>query len=302
VLSRVFEPIRINQLELPNRVARTAHSTHYSYATVTDDFIAYHAARARGGCGLSILEAASVHPSSMLVGINWDVDGYRRLMAAIRPHGMRVFQQLWHAGHHVPGRDGVAWGPSDVPSPWGHVPVPMRQAQIDEIVQAFAEGAARCREGGLDGVEIHGAHGYLFHQFLSPLTNRRSDDYGGSLENRMRLLVRTLEAVRAAVGEDYPVGVRLSASQAPGSIGEDEQIEIVSVLEGRGLIDFLDVSYGDYYRMLTMNDAMDKPAGYELPSSARIAAAAGRVPRIVTGRGGYRVDGARADRGSRSRS
>nr|WP_087572955.1 FAD-dependent oxidoreductase [Sphingomonas sp. CDS-1] len=285
-LRHVFEPIRIGSVEIPNRIVRTAHGTHFSQDSLTDEFIAYHEARARGGCGLSILEIASVHPSSVGTVRNFDdgiIPHYRRLMEAIRPHGMKIFQQLHHGGAHFPGLDGLGWSASDIPSPLGFVPRPMRQDDIDTLVEAFAAAALRCREGGLDGVEIHGAHGYIFHQFLSPLLNRRTDAYGGSLENRMRLLMDTARAVRKRVGQDFVVGVRLSATEAPEGVKAQDNVALIHALEAEGLIDYVNVSLGDYYRPLSMNATMETPTGYELPSAGPIAATS-TLPRIVAGR------------------
>jgi 2,4-dienoyl-CoA reductase-like NADH-dependent reductase (Old Yellow Enzyme family) len=287
-LKKIFEPIRIRNVEIPNRVVRTAHGTHFGQDSLPDKFIAYHEARARGGCGLTILEFAGVHPSSAVELRILDdriTADYQRLMAAVRPHGMRVFQQLWHGGNLYPTVTGAApWGASAVPGPaMGIVPIPMTVEQIQEIIAAFATAAVRCRDGGLDGVELHAAHGYLFHQFLSPLFNKRTDQYGGSLENRMRLIQETLRAIRKAVGPDFVVGARLSASLAKGSVTEPELITVIRALEAEGLIDFLNASYGDYFRMDTMNGAMHDPSGYELPSSGQLTAVS-KVPRIVAGR------------------
>ncbi|MET0547613.1 MAG: FAD-dependent oxidoreductase [Caulobacterales bacterium] len=285
-LKRVFEPIQIGSVEIPNRIVRTAHGTHFSTTELTDQFIAYHEARAKGGCGLTILEIASVHRSSVLTVRNLDdsiIPGYRRLMKAIRPHGMKVFQQLHHAGAHAGGLDGVAWSSCDLPSPMGGVPVAMNYEQIQEVIAAFVAAAVRCKEGGLDGVEIHGAHGYLFQQFLAAGLNTREDNYGGSLDNRIRLLLETIRAVRKAVGQDFAVGVRMSASEAPSGVTREEAIAALAALQGEKLIDFADVSMGDYYRMATMNATMEAPTGYELPSAGPIAASVS-VPKIVAGR------------------
>jgi 2,4-dienoyl-CoA reductase-like NADH-dependent reductase (Old Yellow Enzyme family)/thioredoxin reductase len=285
-LTRVFQPIKIGNVEVPNRVVRTAHGTHFSADRLTDDFIAYHAARAKGGCGLTILEIASVHPSSVGTIRSFDdriIPDYRRLMDAVRPYGMKVFQQLHHGGVNFPGMNGIAWSASAVPGPLGFVPQAMTKGEIAEVVAAFAAAAVRCREGGLDGVEIHGAHGYLFHQFLSPITNRRNDEYGGSLDNRLRLLMETARAIRAAVGADFVLGVRLSATEAPAGVTIEDDVAAIKALEKERLIDFVDVSLGDYYRGISMNATMETPTGYELPSSVPIAAAAS-VPRIVAGR------------------
>ena len=287
-LRRVFEPLKIRNVELAHRVVRTAHGTHFAHQYLTDDFIEFHRARAEGGCALTILETASVHPSSPLTILNFDdriIPDYQRLMTAIRPYGMKIFQQLWHGGHLYPTVSGEPpWGVSNIPgAAMGIVPIPMKERQIRELIDAFAQAAVRCKEGGLDGVEIHAAHGYLFHQFLSPIYNNRTDAWGGDIRNRMRFLQETLRAVRNAVGQDFVVGMRVSASQAPNNITEGDLIEVIKSIESEDLIDFLDASWGDYFRMDTMNSAMHDPAGYELASSGRLTAVS-RVPRIVAGR------------------
>ncbi len=287
-LKTIFTPLRIGTIEVPNRIVRTAHGTDLARDVLTEDFIEYHAARARGGCGLSILEATSVHPSSLSTLANTDdrvIPGFAALMKAVRPHGMRVFQQLFHGGHNTPGGDmAPPWAPSAIPNPVsGIVPMAMGQPEIDSVVAGFAAAARRCREGGLDGVEIHAAHGYLLHEFLSPLTNRRTDTYGGALANRLRILQEVLRAVQGVAGPGFVVGVRVSASQAEGGIGEAELVSAIAALVEEKLIDFLDVSLGDYYRMDTMVSGMQAPLGYELPSSRQITAGV-PVPRIVGGR------------------
>jgi len=130
-LSCLFEPIKIGNVVVPNRVVRTAHGTHFASDTLNNDFIAYHEARAKGGCGLTVLEIASVHPSSVGTVRNFDdkiIPEYEKLVKAIRPHGMKMFQQLHHGGAHFPGMDGIAWSASDVPGPFGFVPRPMGAA------------------------------------------------------------------------------------------------------------------------------------------------------------------------------
>jgi 2,4-dienoyl-CoA reductase-like NADH-dependent reductase (Old Yellow Enzyme family) len=288
-LKLVYEPLTIRGCVIPNRVSRSAHATALSnYGAMTDRLISYHVARANGGVGLTILEAAAVHKSSVPSLANWDdsaIAGYERLMAAIRPHGMRVFQQLVHTGHMYALPDRMPpWGVSAVPNPvTGLVANPMGQVEIDEVIQAFGAAARRCQIGGIDGVEIHAAHSYLIMQFLSPLVNHRTDQYGGSLENRMRFLREVLVAVRQAVGEDYPVGIRVGASIAAGGIGDEELAQVIHVLETDGLIDFVDTSWTDYYEFKFVA-AMDQPMGYQLPHSSKLTAAATKVPRMVIGR------------------
>jgi 2,4-dienoyl-CoA reductase-like NADH-dependent reductase (Old Yellow Enzyme family) len=286
---RVLEPIRIRNLEVPNRIVRAAHGTALGSPPSLlggEDFVRYHAARARGGVGLTILEAAAVHASSGGLASCMDdgvVERYAGLMEAVRPYGMRVFQQLFHAGSIYPSVLGAAWGVSTVAAPNGGVGAPMTGGQIAEIVAAYAAAARRCRDGGLDGVELHSAHGYLPAQFLSPIYNTRSDEYGGPLENRLRFPREVLRAIRDEVGDDFVVGIRLGASEMPGSIQEPELRSVIQALEADGLIDYLMTTWGDYYRMFTMGAGPELPAGYELPSAGQLTAAA-TVPSIVNGR------------------
>ena len=288
-LKLVYEPLKIRGCVIPNRVSRSAHATGLSnFGVMSDRLIDYHVARAKGGVGLTILEAAAVHRSSVQSLANWDdsaIAGYQRLMAAIKPHGMRVFQQLVHTGHMYPLYDRLPpWGVSTVPNPVGGIVAnPMGQAEIDEVIAAFAAAARRCQEGGIDGLEIHAAHSYLMMQFLSPLVNQRTDQYGGSLENRMRFLRQVMRAVREAVSDDYPVGIRIGASTAEGGIGEPELRQVVQTLEADGLMDFIDVTWTDYYEFKFVA-AMDQPMGYQLPHASKLTAATKNIPRIVIGR------------------
>ena len=288
-LTRVFEPITINGCKIPNRISRSAHATWLcDWGAVSDRLIDYHLARAKGGVGLTILEGAGVHPSSASSMSNYDdsvIAGYRKLMAAIKPHGMRVFQQIVHTGHMYPlFTQQPPWGVSTAPNPLlGGVPNPMGQGEIDEVIGCFAAAARRCREGGIEGIEIHGAHGYLIMQFLSKALNTRTDKYGGPLENRMRFLREVLVAVRKAVGADYPVGVRLGASIAPAGVEVEELAQVVRALEADNLIDFLDTTWSDYYSFRFIG-AMDQPTAYQVPHTSKLTAAATKIPRFVIGR------------------
>jgi 2,4-dienoyl-CoA reductase-like NADH-dependent reductase (Old Yellow Enzyme family) len=288
-LHRVFDPIDIGGITIPNRVVRTAHLTKFAMGGVTDDLIAYHVARAEGGVGLSILEACAVHPSSVLGMTGFDdsvIAGYERLMTAVRPYGMRVFQQLWHGGHvYNPPGGGVPRSASSLPSPISGIPpVPLSMAEIAELVAAYGDAARRAVAGGIDGIEIAAGHGYLVHQFLSPLTNVRDDGYGGTLDSRMRFLVEVVSAVRGAVGPDVPVGIRVGAGQVKGDVSEEELAEVCRRLVARELIDYVNATMGDYYLLHWMMGGMDRPAGYMLPSAGKITTAVTEVPRIVTGR------------------
>lgn len=286
MLTHVTRPIRLGAVELKNRVVRTAHAT--GMGPMSDDLIAYHLARARGGVGLSILEILSVHPTSP-AGLNtFDPQlpaRYEKLVEAVRPTGMRLFQQVWHGGQNSLPLDGSPpWGPSDLPGVMTGVPtVPMTQGMIDEIVAAYADAARKCVAWGVDGLEIHCAHGYLPAQFLSPAVNKREDNYGGSLENRARFILEILRAVRAATPAGYPVGVRLAPDETAGGIGAGEVVRVAQLLETEALIDFVDLSLGNYNSFPKMIGGMHEPMGYELASNAAIVEKL-TTPSLVTGR------------------
>jgi 2,4-dienoyl-CoA reductase-like NADH-dependent reductase (Old Yellow Enzyme family)/thioredoxin reductase len=290
MLTEILQPITINGLQVKNRIARASHGTSYGRGTITDDLIAYHEARAKSGVGLNILEATVVHPSSSTHTVNaFDdsiIPGFSALAKACERHGMRSFVQLWHGGHRWAPVSGQApWSASNVPCPLGSVNVPfaMTKSQIDIVVDAFAAAAVRVKAGGLDGIELHFGHGYLVHQFLCTLTNRRDDEYGGSLDNRMRLGRAIISAVRDRVGRAYPVGIRISDYNVPGGLTPEEAGEVVHRLCADGLIDYVSASMGSPYSIATMLGAMDMPAGYMLCSALPIARQA-NVPTMIAGR------------------
>jgi 2,4-dienoyl-CoA reductase-like NADH-dependent reductase (Old Yellow Enzyme family)/thioredoxin reductase len=289
-LDHILRPVTINGLEIKNRIARASHGTSYGRGTITDDLVAYHEARARSGVGLNILEATVVHRSTS----NHTVDamddsiipGFAMLARSGEKHGMRTFVQLWHGGHRwAPATGQAPISASSVPCPLGLVNTPfaMTQDQIDEITEAYADAAERVQKGGLDGIELHFGHGYLIHQFLCPLTNRREDDYGGSLENRMRFGRGIIDAVRDRVGRDYPMGIRLSDYNVPGGLTPEEAGEVVGRLCAENLVDYVSGSMGSPYSIATMLGCMDQPAGYMLSSAEPIVARA-NVPTMIAGR------------------
>ncbi|MEJ7925706.1 FAD-dependent oxidoreductase [Sphingobium sp. AN641] len=285
--THVDKPIRLRNLEIKNRTFRSAHATDLGGGYMSDVLIAYHEQRARGGVGLIINEIGSVHPSTRMYQNLFDPEydaGMRRLVDRIKPHGTRLFQQLWHGGN-TGGFDGIPpWSASDVPNiTSGHVPVRMTKAMIDEIVASYADCARRMEACGVDGVDLHFAHGYLPAQFYSPLTNDRDDEYGGSIENRMRFMLEVITAVRSAVSSDFVVGARVGNDLAPGGIGEEETILLAQTLEAKGLVDYINVSVGSYNRNDKMIGGMNEPTGYQLPTSIPITQAV-KVPTLITGR------------------
>jgi len=287
-LEHVLEPIQIAGTTIPNRVVRTAHGTGIGSGTMSDDLIAYHAARARGGVGLTIIEILGVHPTSPAPLNMFDLtldEGYAKLMEQVRPHGMAVFQQLWHGGHNSNPIDGSPpWSASDVPNPLGgDVPISMTTDMIDEVVGAYAAAAARCEKAGLDGVEVHCAHGYLVQQFASRNTNQRTDEYGGSLENRTRFMMEVLRACQEATSPGFAVGARIAPDATEGGVGVEENTRMLEMVQAENLVDFVDVSIGNYHAFPKMIGGMHEPMGYEMSTSKPITAIA-NVPTIVTGR------------------
>ncbi len=279
----VFQPLAMRGCTIPNRIVRTAHST----GTHGEDLIAYHEARARGGVGLAIIEIAGVTPQSA-TGIPVYSDQvlpfYENLAARLHPHGTQVFQQLWHGGTTYARNAAVRpIGPSAIPNvKIGVTPRAMTKGMIDDTVAAFAAAARRVEAGGLDGVELHAAHGYLIGSFLSPATNQRDDEYGGSTDNRTRFVREILAAIRSEVSAGFPVGIRISGDEfIDGGIDHVEAQEIARACERD--IDFLDVSMGTYWRFHKFLSTLDDPLGYELDNNKTVTGAVD-VPTIVTGR------------------
>lgn len=257
--SHLFSPLQINQVTLRNRIAFAPHTTGFGAPDgyLTEREADYQAARAKGGVGLTVLGTNVVHRSSTLdygVLANFDdsyIAGYKLVADAVHEHGAKIFVQLNHQGSTAARQDQPAY--LSAPSPFAsyihqEIPQEMSPTLIQEIVRAFGGAAARCQRGGIDGVLIHAAHGFLLSQFLSPLTDRRTDEYGGSLENRMRALMQVLETVREATGEAYPIGVRISADEyVEGGLTLGDSLEIAKKLDASGLVDYLDISTGVDY-------------------------------------------------------
>ena len=249
-------PVRIGGIELKNRIVMPPMATEKSEGGgVSEALCRYYDEKTRNGAiGLVITEHCFVRPDGkasprqLSIASDADVGGLSRLAAAIHANGAKAFAQISHAGAaakaEVTGCPPI--GPSAVPSPRapGSAPREMDVAEIREIVSAFAQAAARAKRAGFDGVEIHSAHGYLLDQFYSPLTNHRGDEYGGSLENRLRIHREVLAAVREAAGADFPVALRLGACDYMDGGATAEDGARAAVLLERAGVDLLDVSGG----------------------------------------------------------
>lgn len=220
----LFSPFTINGMTLKNRAVMPPMATGYGNAdnTVSERLLAYLERRAQGGTGLIITEVCAVDPRGKgfpnEIGV-WSDDfigALSRIPAALHRHGAKAALQLHHAGREtfeaVLGKKPEA--PSAIPSAvLGQPCEAMSLERIAEIVRAFAQAAGRARQAGFDSVELHGAHGYLLNQFLSPFSNNREDEYGGSEENRMRFILEVIAAARKAVGDDFPLCIRISADE-----------------------------------------------------------------------------------------
>jgi 2,4-dienoyl-CoA reductase-like NADH-dependent reductase (Old Yellow Enzyme family)/thioredoxin reductase len=287
-LRHLLTPVDIGPVNVKNRVVRTGHGTGFGGGTMSDALVDYHVERAKGGVGLTIIEAmavgSSVYPF-LVSGAPGLIEGYRKLMQRVEPYGMKVFQQLGHLGNEIPEADGSPpWSASDtVGALVGVQSQSMTKRQIDFLVECYAKAARDCEAGGLHGIEVHMAHGYLVQQFLSPLFNQRTDEYGGSFENRTRLAIRLLEAVRGAVPKHMAVGVRLSPELLPGGLDAEDIGRIAKLFCDRGLVDYVNLTLGTDYNFHKIIAAMHEPTGYEVPYAAVVKPSV-RVPVLVTGR------------------
>jgi len=288
-LAPLFEPLETGSVRLANRLVRSAHGTGLGMPAIGDALVAYTARAAADGYGLIVIEDAAIHKSSPPAAgvLAWDDDvvaGYEQIAAAVAPHGTVVFQQLMHSGGYRPRADGgPSWAPSAIPFVgYPGLPLAMTKGQIDELVSAHVDAARRARDGGLRGVEIHAAHGYLVAQFLSPLSNHRVDDYGGTKENRLRFAREILAAIRSAFGGELAIGVRLSSDEAvAGGLTVQDTIEIAQALEE--LVDFVSLTFGNRFSHERMIGGMQEPHGYQLASAEPITRALS-VPVVAGGR------------------
>jgi mycofactocin system FadH/OYE family oxidoreductase 2 len=281
----LFSPLRLGPVTVANRIVFSAHLTNYADGgRPTEQHAAYYEARAAGGAGLIITEEHSVHPTDwpyekMIHAFHPDVvDGYRRITDAVHRHGVPIFAQINHNGGQASSMytRRAVWAPSPVPDPlFREVPKAIDAAEIREVVAGYAAVAARCREGGFDGVELQCSHSSIVRGFLSPATNRRADAYGGSLENRSRILHEIVAAVREAIGPGLALGVRLCGDELiAGGITLDETVEVARAVEAGGAVDYLNTSIGVATATLFMIEAsMHIPPGYALfiPSALRKA-------------------------------
>lgn len=281
-------PCKIGKLEIKNRIVMEAMGNGLSELNgdVSSADIAFYEARAKGGVGLIMSEAVSVdsvtgraNPRNMCIDKDAQIAPLAEMMKVLHKYDCKYFVELYH-----PGRQGVdelntgkgMFAPSDVECQCVHQPIhPMTKEDIDYLVDKFVSGAVRSQKAGCDGVLLHAAHGYILTQFLSPYTNKRTDEYGGSAEGRAKIVIEIIGKIRERCGEDFPIGIRLSACEYLDYNGlpRDEGItlelskEYVRMFEAAG-VDLIDVSSGIYE---TMNTSWE-PVGFEQGWKTELAA------------------------------
>ena len=297
--SRLFSPIEIGGLELRNRLFNPPHGTSLGRNGLAgEELIAYHEARARGGVGLIVLEGMCLHVTHaftsgyLLATSDAIIPGFRTLAKRCHAHGAKIFGQLFHAGRAIRmSHDGSrprVYSASDTPDErYRVVPIAMSKALIDDIVAGYAAAARRLEEAGLDGIEILASMGYLICQFLNPRINKRTDAYGGTFENRLRLLREVIAAIRSATGRQMVLGIRISGDEmAEDGLTASEILEVVAAIDSDGAIDYVSVIAGSSATpagWIHVFPPMAVPHGYVAPQAATIRQRIAK-PVLVAGR------------------
>jgi 2,4-dienoyl-CoA reductase-like NADH-dependent reductase (Old Yellow Enzyme family)/thioredoxin reductase len=297
-LRHLFRSIPIGHTVAKNRIVSTPHGAAYGErGGITDRYIRYHEEKAKGGCGtVMMFGSSSIHPTSVNDWAeinNWDdsiVPQFKQMSDAIHRHGALCLSQISHRGRrgHSWYSGTPLWGPSDTREErhreWPHI---MTKAEIREVIDAWAAAAVRLKKGGYDGCDIPFYGGHLIENFLSPLANTRTDEYGGSLENRLRLAHEVLHAVRDAVGKDFIIGIRHSGDHlVPGGLTKEDLLQVARLTDALRIADYWMVS-GSNSETLRF-EAMVTPSLYHPHALYADLAAATRsvvkVPVILAGR------------------
>lgn len=281
MFKKLFEPGKIGKVSIKNRLVMSPMGCGLANldGTPSEDMIAFYEARAIGGAGLIIPEITrvnDVHGAGLMRQLSVTKDRHieplSKLAEAVHKHGSKIFIQLHHPGREtvsalLGGQPVVA--PSPIPCKYLKQETrELKTEEVKELINQFIDGAVRVQKAGCDGVELHAAHGYLLQQFLSPYTNKREDEYGGSFENRLRMIQEIIVGIRKVCGPDFPIGVRLSVEEFLEKTGVTEEyihiqdgIKIAMVLEETG-IDFIDVSCGLYETGITSVEPISFPQGW----------------------------------------
>jgi len=257
----LFSPLQVGAVTIKNRILSTGHDTLLPRDFVVNEaLLAYHRARAEGGVGLIVVQVAGVHETarytahSLMATTDDCIPGYRKLAEMLHGYGCKVFGQVFHPGREImEGMDGsitAAYAPSAVPNERFHVmPVPLSKRMMREIVSGYGGAARRMKAAGLDGCEIVASHGYLPAQFLNPRVNRRDDEYGGTMENRLRFLREVVADIRGKVGKEFVIGLRITGDEKDAdSIEASEVLQFCKMLAG-------DAATPDYYNVIAGSSA-----------------------------------------------
>ncbi len=255
-MAHLLKPIKAGSLELANRLVMPPMATAKSKADgkVSRELIDYYREKSKGGyISLIIIEHSFVRPDGrasegqLSVGDDSVVDGLKSLAKAVQQNGSKAVMQINHAGSATTKEitGSVPVGPSVIANPRKEItPRELTSEEINDIIEAFQAAARRTKEAGFDGVEVHSAHGYLLNQFFSPLTNKRTDQYGGGILNRINIHLQIIEAVKNVVGVDFPVLLRLGASDfMPGGTAIEDSLIAAKEFEKAG-VNILDISGG----------------------------------------------------------
>ncbi len=295
--NRLFQPLEIGPREMRNRILFGSHATNLArHSLLSPQHADYYAARAEGGVGMIVLEEHIVHASDMpyesavLGFLAGTAQAVKAVTERIHAYGALALVQLNHNGQQAASvhHQRELWAPSPVPDVASReVPKEMEQADIRAVIEGFAQVARTGTQAGADGVELQIADSSLLRQFLSPLTNQRSDNYGGVLENRLRFAQETLEAVDAAIGNDRVLGIRFCADElAPwAGLTPEQSLEIVHLLVATGRIDYVTVTMGSILstQMFPFNASMYIPQGYAVHLAGAIKAVVD-IPVFAAGR------------------
>jgi 2,4-dienoyl-CoA reductase-like NADH-dependent reductase (Old Yellow Enzyme family) len=278
----LLQSFQLRHLALRNRIFSSAHAPSYAEdGHPKDRYRLYHEEKAKGGVALTMVGGSTnVAPDSpsvfgqLYAGDDSIIPWFKQLTDGVKSHGAAVMCQITHMGRRT-GWDGADWllviGPSPIrEQAHRSVPKEMEKSDIDRVVAAFAQAVRRCAEGGFDGIELL-CHAHLLGQFLSPHTNKRNDDYGGSIENRTRIVIEVLDAVRAEVGSDIILGMRVTGDELiPDGLTAEDCVEIAHRLSATRHFDFLNTLAGAPYDDLGLAGWVP-PMGYDRPVKLSVA-------------------------------
>ncbi len=289
-LAHVFEPFTLNQLRARNRILVPGHTTSYGADHMpTERHAAYHRARAKGGAAICVFEAIRVMQNSLgrpqgVAGYMPEcVPHYRRVADAVHEEGALFLAQICHLGRQIEGEyeRTASWGASPIRWSLGaYPPREMNRRDMDAVIDGHLRTTANMLAAGADGIELHWGHGHLLQQFLSPLSNQRDDEYGGSLERRMRFPLEVAQRLRAMVGPDVCLGIRLSAEEFhPDGLDLEQAVEIARCAVAQVQLDFIHVSHSAYHMSKSLGTqiadmGVDRQMFRHLPGAIRRAVAA----------------------------